>query len=72
MRRFGIPDIVGDLAKDAVADHHPRAARLIVIEPNEPAVAVFRVEVRPVVREDVRVQVDLHARNVEQVSNLLS
>ena len=55
-----IPDVVGDLAKDAVADHHPRAARLVVFQPNESAVAVFRVEVGPVARENVRVQIDLH------------
>src|SRR6266566_3970493 len=57
---FGIPHIVGDLAKNALADHHPRAARLVVIQPNESAVAVFRVEVRPVAWEDVRMEVDLH------------
>ncbi len=46
-----IPDVVGDLAKDAVALHHPRAARLIMIEPNESAVAVLRVEIRPLASE---------------------
>jgi hypothetical protein len=55
-----VPDGVGDLTKDAVADHHPRATWLVVIEPNESGVAVFRVEVRPIARENVRVQVDLH------------
>ena len=50
-----VPNIIGDLAKDAVADHHPCAARLVMVEPNESAVAVFRVEVRPIARENVRV-----------------
>ena len=57
---LGIPNVVRDLAKDAVADHHPRATGLIMIQPNESSVAVFRVEIGPVAREDVRVQVDLH------------
>ena len=57
---FRIPHIVGDFAKDAIANHHPGAARLVVVEPNEPAVAVFGVEIEPIVRKDVRVQIDLH------------
>ena len=57
---LGIPHIVGDLAKDAVAHHHPRAARFVVLEPDEAAVAVFRVEIGPIARQDVRVQIDLH------------
>ncbi len=56
----GIPDVIGNLAKDAIADHHPRTARLVMIQPNESAVAILRVEVRPLPRENVRVQVDLH------------
>jgi hypothetical protein len=31
-----------------------------MIEPNETTIAVFRVEIGPIVRENVRVQVDLH------------
>ena len=46
--------------KNAVADHHPRAARLVMIQPNESAVAVFGVEIGPLVRKNVGVQVDLH------------
>ena len=33
-----------------------------MIEPNESAVTVFRVEIGPIVRKDVRVQIDLHLR----------
>ena len=57
-----IPNIIGDLAKNAFADHHPRATRLVMIEPNEPAVAVFLVEVRPLARKDVGVQIDLQGK----------
>jgi hypothetical protein len=31
-----------------------------MIEPDKTAVAVFRVEVRPVTRQNVGVQIDLH------------
>src|SRR5439155_15043415 len=47
-------------AEDAITDHHPRAAWFIVIQPNESAVAIFRVEIRPVMRQNVCVQVDFH------------
>ena len=36
-----------------------------MIEPNESAVAVFRIEVGPIVREDVGVEVDLHSEEVK-------
>src|SRR6266568_1125881 len=55
-----LPYVVGDLAKDAIANHHSRAAGLVMIQPDESAVAVFRVEVRPVARQNVGVEVDLH------------
>jgi len=55
-----IPYVVDDLAEDAIANHHPRAAWLVMIQPNESAVPVFRVEVRPLARQNVRVDVDLH------------
>ncbi len=60
MPPFRIPDVVGDLAKDAVANHHPRATWLVVIEPDESRVAVFRVEIGPIARKNVGVEVDLH------------
>ena len=41
-----------------------------MIEPNESAVAILRVEIGPVVREDMRVQVDLHARLVRLLAPL--
>src|SRR5207247_2333042 len=55
-----LPYVVGDLAKDAIANHHLRAAGLVMIQPDESAVAVFRVEVRPVARQNMGVEVDLH------------
>ena len=58
-----LPDIVGDLAEDAIADHHPRATRLVMLQPNESRVAVFRVEIGPLAREDVGVEIDLHRSN---------
>ena len=57
-----IPHVVGDLAKDTMANHHSRAARLIVIKSNESAVAVLRIEIWPLARQNVGVDVDLHLR----------
>src|SRR5204862_332953 len=51
-----IPHVVGDLPKNAVADHHASTTRLIMIKPDESAVTVFRVEVRPVPRPLWRVR----------------
>src|SRR4029077_17752387 len=56
------PYVVADFAKQPVADHHSRAARLIMIEPHKTAVAVFRVEVRPVARQNVGVQINLQSK----------
>src|SRR5947208_872501 len=56
-----VPDVVGDLAKDAIANHHPRAAWLIMIKTNESPVAVLCVEVGPLARQNMSVNVDLHA-----------
>src|SRR5213594_1297479 len=55
-----VPYVVGDLAKHAIANHHPRAAWLVMIKTNESAVAVLCVEVRPLSRQNVCVNVDLH------------
>jgi hypothetical protein len=33
-----------------------------VLQPDEPAVAVFRIEIGPIARENVRVQVDLQGK----------
>ena len=57
---LGVPNVVGDLAKDAVADHHPGAARFVMVEPNESAITVLRVEVGPIARQNVGMNVDLH------------
>ena len=57
---LGIPHVVGDLSKDALAHHHPRTAWLVMIKANESGIAVFRIKIGPIVRENVRVQVDLH------------
>ena len=56
-----IPDVIADLAKEAIADHHPRAAWPIMLHPNESAIAVFRVEVGPFAWQDVGMQVDFHS-----------
>ena len=34
-----------------------------MVKPDESAVAVFRVEIRPVARQNVGMEVDLHGRN---------
>src|SRR6266571_6644149 len=57
-----VPYVVGDLAKHAIANHHPRAAWLVMIKTNESAVAVLCVEVGPVARQNVSVDVDLHLK----------
>jgi len=57
-----MPDIVVDIAKESLANHHPRAAWPVMFEPNETWVAVFRVKVGPGFRQDVSVQVDFHSR----------
>src|SRR5438128_1590987 len=55
-----VPDVVSDFAENTVANHHPRAAWLIVLEPDKAAIAVFRVQIRPIAWENVGVDVDLH------------
>ena len=56
---FRVPNIIGDFAEDAVADHHSRATWFVMIEANEPWVAVLVVQIGPVSRENVSVQIDL-------------
>ena len=55
-----VPHVIGDFAKNAVADHHSRAAWLVVIKPDEAAVAIFRIKIGPVARQNVCVQIDFH------------
>jgi hypothetical protein len=45
-----------------IALHHPRAASVAVLEADETGVAVFRVEIGPVPREDVGVEIDLQGK----------
>src|SRR5439155_9866242 len=51
-----------DFPKQTVTDHHSRTARLVMIDPDETPVTVFRVKVRPVARQNVSVQVDLQSK----------
>src|SRR5262249_16038648 len=44
-------------------DHHASAAGLVMIKPDEATVTVFCVEVRPLARQNVGMEVDLHAGN---------
>ena len=60
-----VPDVVADLAKKAVADHHSRAAGAIMIHPNESTVAVACVEVGPCARQDMGVKIDFHRKSDE-------
>ena len=57
-----VPYVVGDLAKHAIANHHPRAAWLVMIKTNESAVAVLCVEVGPVARQNMSVNIDLQEK----------
>src|SRR5258708_38890661 len=57
---FRVPHIVCDLAKDAVANHHPRTTWFVVIEPDESRVAISGIQVRPVARKDVCVEIYFH------------
>ena len=54
------PNVIGNFPKDALADHHSRAAWLVMLQPNESGVAVLRVEVGPLARKNVSVEIDLH------------
>src|SRR5438552_8993898 len=56
-----VPYVVGDFAKHAIANHHPRAAWLVMIETNESAVAVLCVELGPLAWQYVGSAVELHA-----------
>jgi hypothetical protein len=59
---FRIPGVGLHFAKDAIAFHHPRAANIAMLEPNETGVAVFLVQIGPVAREDVGVEIDLQGK----------
>ena len=63
---FWIPNVVYDFAKDAVADHHPRTARFVVIEPDESGIAVFGIKIGPIPWENMGVEVDLHLWGVRR------
>jgi hypothetical protein len=58
MRTAGVPNIGFHLAEELVVHHHSRAARLVVVQMDEAAVAEFPAEIRNVLRKDVRVDVD--------------
>jgi hypothetical protein len=61
---LGIPNVIGDLAKNFITDHHPRAAFVAVLEPDKSRVTKFLIQVRPRARQNVRVNIDLHGRKV--------
>src|ERR1041385_4696338 len=58
------PNVVRDFTKDAIADHHSRAARLVMFQSDESRITVLRVEIGPLAREDVSVEIDLHKNMV--------
>ena len=57
---LGIPNVVGDLPKHPIADHHSRAALVAVFEANETWITKLFVQIRPLARQNVGVNVDFH------------
>ena len=55
-----IPRVVADLAKEPVADHHPRATGTMMFHPNEPGVSIAGVQIGPFARQNMGVEIDLH------------
>src|SRR6266496_1363340 len=59
---FGIPNVVGDLTEHTLANHHARAAFVTVLQSDESRITVLFVQVRPVTRQNVSMEVDLHSK----------
>jgi hypothetical protein len=57
---LGIPHVVRNLPKHPIADHHSRTALVAVLEANEPWITEPFVQIRPLARQDVSVDVDFH------------
>jgi len=57
---FRFPNVVFDFPKEAITNHHARAAFIAVLEPNESRITKLFVQVRPGARQNVGVDVDLH------------
>ena len=55
-----VPAVRSDLTEILAFLHHPGAARADVLELHPAAIAVPILEVRPVLRQDMGVDVDLH------------
>src|SRR5438034_5179923 len=64
----GIPNVVGDLTEHTLANHHARAAFVTVLQSDESRVTVLFVQVRPVTRQNVSMEIDLHDIVVSAVS----
>ena len=58
----GVPGVGLYFAEEVIALHHPRAAGVAVFEADETGIAVFRVKIGPVPREDVGVEIDLQGK----------
>ena len=57
---FRFPNVVFDFPKEAITNHHARAAFIAVLEPNESRITKLFVQVRPGARQNVGVDVDFH------------
>ncbi len=62
-----VPAVCLDLAEAVAVDHHASAAGAVVIELGPSAVAVPLVQVRPILGQDVRMQIDFQDCVVAQV-----
>ena len=62
-----VPAVCLDLAEALAVDHHASAAGAVVIELDPSAVAVSRVKVRPILGQDVRMEVNFQGCVVAQV-----
>ena len=56
------PNVIADFTKNLIADHHPRAAFIAMLQPNESGIAKLLVQVRPFARQNVGVNVDFHEK----------
>ena len=59
-RRSGSQQLSSIVAEELAVDDHAGAAGAVVLELDEAAVAVALAQVGPGLRQDVRVQIDLH------------
>src|SRR2546423_6944476 len=56
-----LPHAVGNFAKNLIADHHARAAWLVMFKPDKPGITVFSIEIGPLPWKNMGVKINLHS-----------